>query len=338
MNENNTKFISNTSSRRTFLGGVGAVGIAGVAGCSSLFGESADIRISGGVGPLPMVQVWAEKYEEETGIVIDIAGGGTGVGISDLTGDQVDVAMMGREPFDDEVDQGVYEVAILRDTVVGTINKDNPVRDEIEEQGLSRSDLEDIFTDEVDTWDEVVDTDVEGEEIIVYGRSDASAAYKKWGAFLGEGDEEYTQSELNDASDGNFDGDQQVAEAVDGEENAIAMNNVNYIWDFETGELDSDVRPVPIDLDGDGTLGEDEDFYDDRSTFLDAVDEGEYPSPPARDMFLATINEFEGEAYDFVEWVLSDEQQDMVRENGYVPISEEKLEAQRQRLDESVDQ
>lgn len=318
-------------SRRSVVQFAGAGTVAALAGCTG-GGDGGDaVRISGGVGPLPMVEVWADLYEEEHDTTFDISGGGTGVGVSDVLNGQVDIAMMGREPQQEENEQGLFAVPMLIDTVVGTVNENNPVLDEIQSQGLTREDLEAIFTREVTTWGEVVGNDVD-EEIVVYGRSDASAAYKKWGDFLGGEDGAYTESELEELTDANHNGDQPVAEAVGSNENAISMNNINYVYDLSSGELEGNIRPVPLDRDGNG-LSEEEDFYETRDEFLSAVEAGDYPSPPAREMFLASDEGFEGEAADFVEWVLSDGQE-YVRENGYVPLDDQRLEEAQTKLEE----
>ncbi len=311
-----------TYSRRDVIGAIGAGAAVGAAGCLSDDDETT-VRISGGVGPLPMVEVWADLYEDQADVVFDISGGGTGVGVSDLFNGQVDIAMMGREPEPEEVEQGLFAVPMLIDTVVGTVNADNPVIDEIREHGLSREELEAVFTREVETWGELYDVDVD-EEIEVYGRSDASAAYKQWGDFLGGDDVAYTENELEGFADANHDGDQRVAEAIGSNENAISLNNINYVYDLTSGELESDVRPIPLDLDGDGTLSEEERFYETREEFLAAVEAGTYPAPPAREMFLASDGPFEEEASEFVEYVLADGQEH-VRDNGYVPLEEERL-------------
>ncbi|MHC3439068.1 PstS family phosphate ABC transporter substrate-binding protein [Natrialbaceae archaeon A-gly3] len=318
-------------SRRSMLGLVGAGSVTSLAGCTGMLGGGDSVRISGGVGPLPMVEVWADMYEDDHDASFDISGGGTGVGVSDVLNGQVDIAMMGREPEQEEIDQGLFAVPMLIDTVVATVNADNPVLDELQENGLTREDLEAIFTKEVTNWGEVVDANVD-EEITVYGRSDASAAYKQWGDFLGGEDDYYTESQLENLSDGNHNGDQPVAEAVGNNENAISLNNINYVYDLESGELEGDIRPVPLDRDGEG-LSEEEDFYETREEFLAAVEAGDYPAPPAREMFLASDGGFEEEAYDFVEWVLTDGQEH-VRENGYVPLEEDRLEEAQNKLAE----
>lgn len=309
-------------SRRSVLIATGASGIMSLAGCLGGGGET--VRISGGVGPLPMVEVWADLYEEETDTTFDISGGGTGVGVSDLFNEQVDIAMMGREPFDEETERGLVAVPMLIDTVVGTVNKNNPVIEQIQSQGLTRAQMEAIFIKEITNWGELFeDTDVD-EEIVVYGRSDASAAYKKWGEFLAGEGEAYTQNDLEGLSDANFNGDQPVAQAIGEEENAISLNNINYVYALESGELEGDIRPIPLDGNGDG-LSDQEYFYETRDEFLSAVERGDYPSPPAREMWLAANTEFTSDAAAFVEWVLTDGQQ-YVSDNGYVPLEQTRLE------------
>lgn len=324
-----------TYSRRFALKSVAVGTTLSIAGC--LGGDDnggGTVRISGGVGPLPMVQVWADLYEDQTDAQFDISGGGTGVGVSDVLNEQVDIAMMGRDPRSEEEQQGLVAVPMLIDTVVGTVNKNNPVIDEIQSQGLTRAQLEAIFTREITNWGELFDSDVD-EEIVVYGRSEASAAYEQWGDFLGGADNAHTESELENLSDGNFDGDQAVAQALGQNENAISMNNINYVYALDSGELEGDIRPVPLDSDGEG-LSKDEDFYDTRGAFLTAVENGHYPAPPAREMWLAANDAFEGDAFEFVEWVLSDGQQ-YVADNGYVPLDTGRVEEAQERLEDAAE-
>ena len=324
--------MTRTYSRRDALSLAAAGSVVSVAGC--LGGGGDTVRISGGVGPLPMVEVWADLYEQQSDVQFDISGGGTGVGVSDLFNNQVDIAMMGRDPRAEEVDDNLVAVPMLIDTVVGTVNENNPVIDEIQSQGLSREQLEAIFTREITNWGELFDADVD-EEIVVYGRSDASAAYEQWGDFLGGEDNAWTESELEGLSDGNHDGDQPMAQALGQNENAIGMNNINYVYALESGELEGEIRPIPLDQDGEG-LSEEEDFYDNREMLLSAVEAGDYPAPPAREMWLASNGAFEGDAREFVAWVLSEGQQH-VSDNGYVPLEEDRLAAAQDGLDDGVE-
>jgi len=316
-------------SRRSVLGALGTGSVVAVAGCFS--GSSTDVDISGGVGPRMAVETWADLYNDENDVTFDVGGGGTGVGVSEVLENQVDIAMMGRTPDEEEIERGLFAVPMLIDTVVGTVNEDNPIIDEIQERGMSRETMEAIFTKEIENWGDVYDDVDADENITVYGRSDASAAYQKWGDFLGGEDDAHTENELEGLSDGNHDGDSAVADAIANNENGISLNNINYVYDLDSGDLEGAIRPIPLDQDGEG-LSEEEDFYANREEFLDAVEAGNYPMPPAREMFLASDGQFEDEAYDFVEWVLTDGQE-YVRESGYVPLEDERLEEAQQTLE-----
>ncbi|RJX49094.1 PstS family phosphate ABC transporter substrate-binding protein [Halonotius pteroides] len=323
-------------SRRSVLSAATVGTTISAAGCLGGGGGGGQtVRISGGVGPLPMVQVWADIYAEQSDLSFDISGGGTGVGVSDLFNEQVDVAMMGREPFQEELERGLVAVPMLIDTVVGTVNQNNPVIDQIQSQGVTRAELEAIFTKEITNWGELFPDAGVDAEIVVYGRSDASAAYKKWGEFLGGEGNAYTQDDLEGLSDGNFNGDQPVAQSLGDSENAIGMNNINYVYNLDSGELDGEIRPIPLDQNGDG-LSESESFYQTRGELLAAVERGDYPAPPAREMWLAANGAFDAAVAPFIEWVLTDGQQ-YVSENGYVPLTEDRLEDGRTTLENNTE-
>jgi phosphate transport system substrate-binding protein len=289
------------------------------AGC--IGGPEHTIRISGAWALYPLMLVWADEYEREHDVKIEVSGGGAGKGVSDTLNGQVDMGMISRPPRDEEIEQGMFYIAVVKDSVVATINKDNPVLDEIYEQGLSREDLRKIFMKEVTHWGDIVNKSVEDDKIVVYGRSDASGAAKVWASFLGN----YTQSDLQNKADANFDGDMNLATGLHREKNAIGFNNLNYAYNIETGGFAEAIRPVPLDLDGNGKLDQNESFYNNREQFVENVSEGNYPSPPARKDYVVSKGPFKGKTKDFVRWILTDGQA-FVKENGYVQLSDELLE------------
>lgn len=291
-------------------------------------GGTQTVRVSGAWALYPMMTVWAEQYNsQQNAAEIKVSGGGSGKGVSDTLNGQNDIGMLSRPPAEDELSQGLFYVAVVKDSVVATINVDNPVREAIYDQGLSSQDLADVFTKEVTTWGEVVGTD-NSDEIVVYGRSDASGAAKVWASYLGD----YTQNELQQQANANFDGDQPLAEAVSGETNGIGFNNLNFAYNIETGEFAESIRPVPLDQNDNDTLDESEAFYGDRETFLSAVENNEYPSPPARQIYVISQGAFEGAAKDFVNWIYTDGQQ-YVTENGYVKLAPATLEQEQSFLE-----
>jgi len=164
-----------------------------------------------------------------------------------------------------------------------------------------------------------------GEYLIdVYTRSDACGAGQTWAQYLGN----YTQDDLKGTA---VYGDPGLEEAVRQDRLAIGYSNLNYAYDMVSGTQISGVRVVPIDLNGNGRIDADEDFYGNKTVLLKAIATGVYPSPPARDENLVTKGEFKGIAKEFVRWILTDGQR-YCSEVGYVPLTEEQAENQLAKL------
>jgi len=165
----------------------------------------------------------------------------------------------------------------------------------------------------------------EGEYALdVYTRSDACGAGQTWAQYLGN----YTQEDLKGTG---VYGDPGLEEAVKQDRLAIGYSNLNYAYDMVSGTQISGVRVIPIDLNGNGRIDVDEDFYGNKTVLLRAVATGVYPSPPARDENLVTKGEFKGIAKEFVRWILTDGQK-YCSEVGYVPLTEEQVENQLAKL------
>lgn len=290
-----------------------------LASCSETTDRSVrpTIRISGAWALYPMMVVWADEYMKTHDIDVEVTAGGAGKGISDVFSNQSDIGMVSRPLKQEELEQGAFYVAVAKDTVVSIINENNPVYADIMKKGLSREDLRRIFLGEVSRWGELFGKNIENDEIIVYGRADSSGAASVWADFLGG----YTEADLQNNSDSNVSGDQPMANSVQENANAIGFSNVNYVFDPETGEHIESIRPVPIDLNDNDVLDDDENFYYNKSVFLKNVANGKYPSPPTREEYLVGNGPFEGHVKDFVIWILEDGQS-FLESNGYIGLVE----------------
>jgi ABC-type phosphate transport system substrate-binding protein len=153
--------------------------------------------------------------------------------------------------------------------------------------------------------------------INVYTRSDACGAAQTWAEYLGN----YNQEDLEGTA---VYGDPGLAEAVKKDPSGIGYNNLNYAFDMSTGQVVSGLRVIPIDINENGRLDADENFYATKAELMHAIGTGRYPSPPARDLNLVTKKEFTGLSKEFVRWILTDGQQ-YVEEVGYIPLPKEKI-------------
>ena len=90
------------------------------------------ISFSGAFALYPMVVKWSEEFRKlHPQVRIDISGGGAGKGMTDALAKVVDLGMVSREIYDVEKENGAFGFAVTKDAVVATINRENPLYDEL---------------------------------------------------------------------------------------------------------------------------------------------------------------------------------------------------------------
>ena len=83
---------------------------------------------------------------------------------------------------------------------------------------------------------------------------------------------------------------------------------------------------MPLDLNGNGKIDPEEDFYSTSTELNAAIADGRYPTPPARNLFLVSNGVPEKpEVLAFLEFILTDGQE-YAPEVGYIGLSTELLE------------
>jgi phosphate transport system substrate-binding protein len=278
------------------------------------------ITISGAFALYPMVVTWSEEYHKlQPDVQFDVSAGGAGKGMSDVLSGAVEIAMVSREVRAEETSQGALAFGVVKDAVVATVNAKNPLLDRLLATGLTPETAAKIWmTQEITTWGGLLGTD-DTTQIHVYTRADACGAAEVWALFLGG----KAQEDLKGTA---VQGDPGVAEAVRQDTLGIGFNNIGFAYDPSTGAAVEGLRVVPIDLNGDGKITSDEDFYAEKSGVAAAVADGRYPSPPARPLYLVTKGQPNAASTAFLRWVLTDGQA-MVDAAGYVKLTDETLQA-----------
>ena len=288
------------------------------------------IKVSGAFALYHMMGIWADEYEKlNPGIKIDISAGGAGKGMADAIMGIVDIGMVSREIYPEEIKQGIFWVSVAKDAVVATINTKNPIIDYIIEKGLTKQQFIEIFiTRNIKTWGEIEGDPSNTKPIKVYTRSDACGAAQTWAEYLGD----YTQDDLTIVADSAINGDPNLAASIQSDIYGIGYNNINFVYDAETKYPFPNIIPVPIDLDENLELDYYENFYENRTKIVNAIEKNMYPSPPARDLHLVTKKAFTGAVKDFVNWILTDGQQ-FVTTSGYIKLQKETIENQLEYLE-----
>jgi phosphate transport system substrate-binding protein len=283
------------------------------------------ITVSGAWALYPLMVRWGEEFHKlNPSVKFDISAGGAGKGMADALADAVDIGMVSREIYPEEIEKGAFWVAVTKDAVFLTVSENNRVSEDLRRRGVNREALIGIYiTGEITNWGQVVGRPEVTDTIHVFTRSDACGAAATWAAYLGKQQEDLLGVGVY--------GDPGVLEAVIKDPLGIGFNNLNYAFDFQTGQPVTGARVVPLDVNGNGKADPDE-VYDTEEQAINAVATERYPSPPTRDLNLVTGGKPTGLVSTFIRWVLTDGQE-YVDEVGYVPLTEENLNEELQKLD-----
>jgi phosphate transport system substrate-binding protein len=272
------------------------------------------ITISGAFALYPMAVKWAEEFEKiHPKVKINISAGGAGKGMADALSQMVDLGMFSKEISPEEQAKGAWWVGVAKDAVLPTINSDNPCIAEIKANGLTKDELYNIFiTGKTKTWGQAVHSKSKV-DIQVFTRSDACGAADMWAKYLNNKKQEDLQGI-------GVNGDPGLADALRKNPNAIGYNNLNFVYDVQTHDKYKGLDVIPLDLNGNGRIDPDEDFYKTLEGVTAAIKSGQYPSPPARQLYFVSKGKPTNPVVvAFLKWVLTDGQK-YVDEAGYVTL------------------
>jgi phosphate transport system substrate-binding protein len=278
------------------------------------------ITISGAFALYPMVMKWSEEFRKlYPEVRFDISAGGAGKGIADALADMVDIGMVSREIHPAEIEKGAWFIPVTKDAVVPVVNQGNPLFAELMKKGMKKADFMRIWLNETPpTWNELLGG--KGSvQIHAYTRSDSCGAAETWALYLGKKQEDLMGI-------GVF-GDPGLNEAVRKDPLGIGFNNVNYAFDASTLKPMAGTAILPIDLNENGRIDADENFYAGRDAVVKAIADNKYPSPPARDLYFVCHGRPQKQLLAvFMRWVLSAGQK-YVGEVGYIALPDAKLAA-----------
>jgi phosphate transport system substrate-binding protein len=153
-----------------------AVALAGAT--PALASAATTITLSGSTASQPLVELLAAKYVtiKRQKVAFKLAGGGTGVGISDVESRSVDIANVSRDRLaSDPATLKFYPIA--RYFLCAVTNKSNPV------SNLTQSQLQAIFTGKVRQWSQVPGASASG-TIDVYSRQTSAGVLSNFQTLL----------------------------------------------------------------------------------------------------------------------------------------------------------
>jgi len=241
--------------------------------------------------------------------VISVTGGGSGTGIAGIINDQFALANSSREISDEEMEQarerGVepVRVVIALDALSVAVHEDNPIDE------LTVDEIGAIFRGEITNWSELGGED---KEISMYGRQSNSGTYVFFREYVVKGD--YSEDKMR------MNGNAQIVEGVLNDDSAIGYVGVGYTVD--EGEVIDGLKMVNVAID------EDSPYVSPLNP--ENVADGSYPV--ARPLHHYSNGVPEGMVKEYIEFVLSDEGQQVAVDSGFYPITDEYIEINRENL------
>jgi phosphate transport system substrate-binding protein len=250
------------------------------------------ITVKGSDTLVILAQRWAEKYmASHSGLTIQVTGGGSGVGIAALINGTTDIANSSRpmKPSEREKLKQRYnslgvEVKVAKDGLSVYLNEKNPVKE------LSLEQIKDIYTGKIRNWKEVGGGN---SKIIVYGRENSSGTYVFFKDNVLDGADFL-------ASMQSLPGTAAVVNAVVKDENAIGFGGAAYAKGIKYAAVKKDKNSKAYE------------------PTEENIKNNNYPI--SRFLYLYLRNRPTGELKNYIDWILSNEGQEVVAKVGYFPV------------------
>jgi phosphate transport system substrate-binding protein len=241
---------------------------------------------------------WAETYQaEHTDVRISVTGGGSGTGIAALINNTVDLANASRKIKDEEIAEaqakGVEPVEhiIARDAIAVIVNPENPVSE------LTLQQISDIYSGKITNWTEVGGDDRPIVKLSRETNSGTHVYFLETVLRLGSKEDKTLFSMdtlLLPSSEG-------IISEVRDNPNAIGYDGLGYVPD--------DLKMIAI-------AKEEGESYVLPS--IETVNDKSYAI--ARDLYMYTNGQPQGIVKEYLDWILSEEAQQIVADLGFVPV------------------
>lgn len=245
--------------------------------------DNSTVTVSGSTTVQPLAEKLAEAFmTENTGIRIDVQGGGSSVGVKAAGQGTSDIGMASREIKDSEIAEfpNLEIFVIARDGIAIVAHPDTPVSD------LSIEQVRDIFSGKITNWK---DLGGEDQNIIIVSREEGSGTRSAFEEMVMGEDALIAATAILQPSNGSI---------------RTTISTTPYsIGYLSFGYLDETVKTISI-----GGVA---------PTEPNAAD-GSYPI--VRPLNMLTNGEPAGAVKAFLDFILSEAGQKLVVEDGYIPV------------------
>lgn len=247
------------------------------------------VSVSGSTSVSNVVEVLAETYQEKTNISVSVQGTGSSAGIRAVTNDISMLGMSSRYLRENELSALIEQTIIAKDGIAIVINENNPVNN------LTLAEVNKIYRNQISNWKEVGGDD---KDIVVVTREASSGTRAAFERIVG------LKKSVNGIRVTNISPTAMVGNG-NGMIKTLVSNNEHAISFISLGSVDdSSLKVLKIN----GIESSDENIVS-----------GEYQI--VRPFIFVYKKDLPKEAHAFMHYVLSDEGQKIVEEQGYISIN-----------------
>ena len=274
-----------------------------ITGCKKkMEADKAVISVKGSDTMVNLAQRWAEEYmKNNQNISIQVTGGGSGTGIAALLNNTVDLANSSRELKADElkkadslkISTNVVKVAL--DGIAVIVNPSSKIEE------LTIQQLSDIFTGKITNWKQLGGADV---KIVLYGRENSSGTYEFFKEHVMKKQDYAVNTQV-------LQGTAALGEAVAKDVNGIGYGGVGYFAkrnDVKIIKVKKDANSPAIAPAMNGEVN------------YKAIWDGTYSI--SRYLYCFTNGEPKPAVKAFLDFILSKQGQELVKQMEYIPLPE----------------
>ena len=213
-----------------------------------------------------------------------VSGLGSSAGIEAVSTGTAEIATSSRGLNAEESKLGLTTVPVAHDGIAVIVNTENPVHD------LTIEQLRGIYSGQITNWSEVGGEDL---TIQLVNRDEASGTREAFKSIVMDGSAFDRRAAV-------LSGTGQVRDVVSRSRGAIGYISMGFV---ESKYAQTSVRAMSVNgvAPSEGTIAT-----------------GEYPI--SRDLYFFTKGEPTGAAAEYIEYVLSDEMDEQIREAGFIPV------------------
>ncbi len=191
----------------------------------------------------------------------------------------------------------LWKVVVGRDVIVPVIHSENPLTDEIYQQGVSPAGFSRIINNPgMIEWGALLGT---GHKAPVHLYiTEGAALHPGWNEFLGNDQVTIKGIAVADAKD--------LITALQGDKYSIGVCNLTDVIGVNSHHIVEDVKLLPIDKNGNGMIDYKEDVYADLNTFSRGVWIGKYPRALSSNIYsISATNPSNKSEIAFLKWIIT---------------------------------